>query len=504
MAQRQFASAPSVRGEAERIDPKIQHGMDMADALRRRDVHAFVRLLPADPGRRHDELAAHRYLATAARASALDIVRQILAWYPDLARPAEARAVFGSAVESLIRSWRGDDLSAREQGEPLAGPPVADRIEALRYLLEWGGDPNGGTGPNPLVLLALMPASEHTARAADLLVQAGGRNVEWNNTTPLRQAAELSNGGVVEAVLRSKVSKAELDDALVRTPVRSTNPVLGLLLAHGADVNTPLAVPGKGVWDRRDKPYPAAYMAVEAFQADGDLSVMKMVLQHGADPNRAFLGVTPLMEAVHDPEVLRLLLGAGADPHPRDVEGLNALMKTRDGDDESIRMLLDRGSTVRMESVVWREGQKPRVPIGPVAWALIRGNDSLAAALVSRQAPGEDDCGAAYYAAQAGATDTLRALSQRRVSLTNVRDDEWLTPFMIAAKQGKLQTVRFFLDQGIARPDETIPRRPAIVGSGGHPSLPVLSVIGGESVLDIARRARQDAVVEELRKRGAR
>jgi ankyrin repeat protein len=496
-ASQRGATAPFVPQRVVDPDPERQHYWDLVHAVQRHDLHTFVRLLPADPRKRHDELASRDLLEIAAAESALDIVRQIISWYPDLAHPRKPGWSVTRQLEQLIRTWSHEATRARDQDEPLAGPPVADRIEALRYLLEWGADPDGTPTGSPLVMIAGMPASDETGRAADMLVRAGARNRPWNDTTPLRTAAASSSGRVMEALLRLPLSRGELDDALVRTPVRSANPVLGLLVAHGADVNTSL--PGVGTGG----PYPAVFLAVQAFQAEGDLSVVKQVLAYGADPKRASYAGTPLMVAAHDPAVLRLLLAAGADPEVRDAHGLNALMMTRDGDDESIRMLLDRGSTVRVESVVWREDAKPRVPIGPVSWSLIHGNDSLAAALVTRQAPGDADCGAAYYAAQAGANATLRALLQRRVSLTGVRDDEWLTPFMIAAREGELQTVRFFLDQGIARPDESIPRRPAIVGSGGHPSIPVLSIIGGESALDIAQQARQGAVVEELKKRGA-
>lgn len=471
------------------MSPERRRWQDMLGAVQHHDLQAFKGLLPADPAQRKQLLLAQRWLATAAGMAALDIMAQILAWHPELAREPDPHAAFTPALVELTRGWKDDE-----------GPGSADRVEAMRALLQWGAKPDGMPWGSPLVLLAAMAPSEQTARAAQLLVQAGASNAGWNGTTPLRKAAEAANADVAAALLRLPLSQAELDDALVRTPVQGGNTVLPLLLARGADPNTTARVPASN----SAAPYPALQLTAYEAVRTGDPSIVKLMLQYRADPNRIDGDRSALMAAVHDATITRLLLEAGADPNWRSRDGRNALMMTRTGDEESIRLLFERGAQMDVDRVSWGDGRAPEVPVGPVVWALIRGNDSLAAMLVARAPLQARDCGAPYYAAQAGAVATLRALLQRSVSLRDVTDDGERTPFAVAASEGKLEAVRFLLDRGVAKADEATPRRLAIGSTGGHPRFPELVMVGGEKVLDLARRARQDAVVEELIRRGAR
>jgi cytohesin len=81
--------------------------------------------------------------------------------------------------------------------------------------------------------------------------------------------------------------------------------------------------------------------------------VIRLLLAAGADPNAVdFEGATPLMYAakVERPEVLRALLAAGADPDAQDAQGRTALMYAADHcQTESVRLLVQAGADVMLK-----------------------------------------------------------------------------------------------------------------------------------------------------------
>ena len=81
--------------------------------------------------------------------------------------------------------------------------------------------------------------------------------------------------------------------------------------------------------------------------------VVALLLAAGADPNAVdFEGATPLMYAaeVGRPEVLRALLAAGADPNAQDAEGHTALMYAADHcQTESARLLVQVGADLTLK-----------------------------------------------------------------------------------------------------------------------------------------------------------
>ena len=81
--------------------------------------------------------------------------------------------------------------------------------------------------------------------------------------------------------------------------------------------------------------------------------VLALLLAAGADPNAVdFEGATPLMYAaeVGTPDVLRALLAAGADPDAQDAEGHTALMYAADHcQPESARLLVQVGADLTLK-----------------------------------------------------------------------------------------------------------------------------------------------------------
>ena len=87
------------------------------------------------------------------------------------------------------------------------------------------------------------------------------------------------------------------------------------------------------------------------------LDVVRLLLAHGADPNKRMVyrsgvdgrvdeGVVTLMYA-HSAEVALALLGAGADPNAQDMEGRTALMRAVvAGTIEQVKVLIAAGASV--------------------------------------------------------------------------------------------------------------------------------------------------------------
>jgi ankyrin repeat protein len=99
----------------------------------------------------------------------------------------------------------------------------------------------------------------------------------------------------------------------------------------------------------------------------------------------------------------------------------------------TIELLIAKGATINDE-VALSEYRGRQAPVGEISWALINGNDALAAALLARVGmPGAADCGALYYAAQTGSTRTLSALLDLKIDPRATAAFPGMTPLMQAA-----------------------------------------------------------------------
>jgi len=194
----------------------------------------------------------------------------------------------------------------------------------------------------------------------------------------------------------------------------------------------------------------------------GNVSVLKLLLDHGADPNAAldvdgefhfkgFLqGTTPLMRAAADRplEVLGLLLEFGADVSARDRAGRTAMdVAMLHGQRNTAQWLQERGGT------------------GP-------GRGSFSAALLA--------------SAERGQVDQVRECLAHGADL-NVRGEGGVTPLILAAREGHLAIVEMLLGAGA---DVNACSEPGY--SGGH-----------STALRCAVVRRQDAIVRRLVDAGA-
>ncbi len=104
-------------------------------------------------------------------------------------------------------------------------------------------------------------------------------------------------------------------DDFVRSAAEGDQKALGLFLAAGFDIN---------------KPNTAGYTGLMVAAERGRADIVKLLLDHKADPNVAGRdGSTALMLAAENnqPEILKLLINRGADPNRQDNNGWTAVLK---------------------------------------------------------------------------------------------------------------------------------------------------------------------------------
>jgi ankyrin repeat protein len=247
------------------------------------------------------------------------------------------------------------------------------RLEAASLLLDAGADINlaDGNGITPLI----NAITNNHADVARLLIDRGADigARDWYGRTPLWAAVEVRNMDLDSSTFENSIDREPLL-ALIRT-----------LLDRGADPNVRTAeVPpfrrefmhatGSLSWVdfTGQTPFLTAALA-------GDVTVMKLLLDKGADPHLpAFGGTTALMAAAgvnwvvdqtftEGPEALleafTLCVALGMDVNAVNSMGLTAMHGAANrGSDDIIRLLVELGAALDVEDaegrtpLTWAEG----------------------------------------------------------------------------------------------------------------------------------------------------
>jgi uncharacterized protein len=308
-------------------------------------------------------------LMFAARAGAAEVVSALLAHRanPNLATfvgPAPAfikpNSVpgFGYGV-GIIRGGVPADRGRREPAPggmtPLLYAARHDHVEVAKRLIAAGADANAkeANGIWPL----LMAISNDNMSVAHYLLEHGSQvnGQDWYGRSPLWEAVNVRNLYVHNATFKNGIDRAPVLE-LIRA-----------LLAAGAEVNartkeTPpfrnylLEITGSLEWVdfTGQTPFLTAALA-------GDVTVMKLLLEHGANPRiDTFQGTSPLMAAAgvnwvlaqtstESPEQLlqavKLCADLGMDVNQANSMGITALHGAANrGSDDIIRFLVARGA----------------------------------------------------------------------------------------------------------------------------------------------------------------
>jgi len=247
------------------------------------------------------------------------------------------------------------------------------RMDTVGALLDAGADVNApdANGITPLI----TAITNNHPDVARLLIDRGAdvKAVDWYGRTPLWAAVETRN---------MDVDNATFENGIDRVPFLE---LIQLLLERGADPNARtqevppirrdfLRVTGSLSWVdfTGQTPFVTAALA-------GDVSVMKLLIAHGADPHiPTFSGTTALMAAAgvnwvvdqtydEGPEALfeavKLCVELGMDVGAVNSMGLTALHGAANrGSDDIIRLLVELGAKIDATDaegrtpLTWAEG----------------------------------------------------------------------------------------------------------------------------------------------------
>ncbi|HVG72645.1 MAG TPA: ankyrin repeat domain-containing protein [Vicinamibacterales bacterium] len=247
------------------------------------------------------------------------------------------------------------------------------RLEVAKLLLANKAEINqtDANGITPLI----MAIVNNRVAVAKLLLEQGAdiHATDWYGRTPLWAAVETRN---------MDVDNATFVNSIEREPMLE---VISILLERGAKVNVRmkevppirrsfLRVTGSLEWVdfTGQTPFLTASRAA-------DLTVMRLLLKHGADPNiGTFEGTTPLMAAagvnwVYDQtfdegpaarlEAVKLCHELGNDVNAVNSMGLTALMGAANrGSDDIIKFLVEKGAKLDLKdkegrtAFTWAEG----------------------------------------------------------------------------------------------------------------------------------------------------
>ena len=256
---------------------------------------------------------------------------------------------------------------------PLAYAARDGRLEAAKLLLDAKADINqtDANGITPLISAIV----NNRVDVAHLLIERGAdiQAADWYGRTPLWAAVETRNMDVDNASFVNSIDRERMLG------------VITTLLERGAKVNVRmkevppirrafLRVTGSLSWVDFTGQTPFLTAALAA-----DLTVMRLLLKHGADPNiGTFEGTTPLMAAagvnwVYDQtfdegpaarlEAVKLCYDLGNDVNAVNSMGLTAMMGAANrGSDDIIKFLVEKGARLDVKdkegrsALSWAEG----------------------------------------------------------------------------------------------------------------------------------------------------
>jgi ankyrin repeat protein len=555
-----YGSLEAARMAGQKPEPEdaaMQRKRAIWAAIGNRDLAAFRSLMPADPVERRQSLRETYALASAFRASSLPIVRQILEWDPDALSDRNLGSPKGNLLLDVSSNWADFDRRQRD-GKPAAHAPTADEhVELFQVLLDAGADGNGeSSSQSPIAVLSKIPASPQTVRVARMLLDHGAsieRDAGRRYVPPLAEAAANQNVEFVRLMLELRQPGQDaLDEAIVSSPIVPANAALPVLLEHGANINADATKYGVGR-------FTPAWNAGTHVNEPGGRELMRLMIRYKVDPNGLIRGTdSPLMTVMHDHELMQglldlgadtayrngegdfalhraarvpeqvtvapgdtrplkiaapaldpavkarsvaLLLQHGADPNALDGYGRTPLMLTGRDDTEVVRLLLDRGGRVVLDDKRLANVHDEGATVGSISWSLLEYRTALATELTRRTSriPAED-CGAVFYAAQTGATQTLSLLLDRHATTDLESDFAGLRPLHVAAMQGQTAAVGLLLERRVARVDDASSMK--MGWSGGH-GMPFPALYGRQTALMLAAGAGHIDTVRELLRRGA-
>jgi uncharacterized protein len=250
------------------------------------------------------------------------------------AYPHTPPGVIGDALEEGY-SYVGQTVLPKGGWTALMYAARQGALEAARALVDCGADLNVADQDGTPALTFAIINGHYDVAALLVDKRADVNQSDRTGATPLYSAIDMHT-------LVTSFGRPELP----RTVTEGSVTAAKMLLAHGADPNRAL----------KTKVLKRTYQAGDARLADGatplmraakagDLVMMQLLIDAGADFDRTnAAGETALHVAANLPKVARFLTDEGASPDIKNAKGqtpLEALLKTREPNGESVALLRD-------------------------------------------------------------------------------------------------------------------------------------------------------------------
>jgi ankyrin repeat protein len=321
---------------------------------------------------------------------------------------------------------RGAYVNARDDDHqtPLLLAMQYDRSDLVRFLLEYGADPNleGASGKTPLHMLSDCRADCILVVAQSLLERGADVNaLDKDHQTPLLLAMQYDRSDLVRFLLEHGADP-NLEGASGKTPLHMLSDcradcilvVAQSLLERGADVNA------------LDKDHQTPLLLAARYERS---DLVRLLLEHGADPNlEGGGGETPLhilsghrVSDYHRADyilVAHLLLERGTHVNARDkYHQTPLLLAVRHERSDLVRVLLEHGADPNLE------GAGGKTPLHMLSGHRMSDYHRADYILVAQ------------------------LLLERGVDV-NARDKDHQTPLLLAVRYDRSDLVRFLLEHG--------------------------------------------------------
>ena len=217
----------------------------------------------------------------------------------------------------------GADVNARdaEGNTPLILASFYAAPRCVELLLEKGADPNAANRSGVTALIRAATDYEKTRLLIDAGAKVGARTADLGNTPLILATRRAGNSRTVRLLLERGAGAAERDEAGI-------SPIMAGAASGDVETVRLLLDAGAMAGDFPESNHSRAATRAAGYRTplmwaafNNDVSMLRLLLEHGADPNQATLYGSPLSQACWSDsvEAARILIDRGAKVDARDA-----------------------------------------------------------------------------------------------------------------------------------------------------------------------------------------